>query len=335
MQHPPARPEIAVVSPIYDDWEAARRLLADLRQLEGIWEARLTVFLVDDGSPSQPREGDLLGGDGRLRVVLVRLARNCGHQQAIALGLSHAISVCAADLFVVMDGDGEDRPADLPRLVQPLIDDHSLECVLAKRGRRSERLLFRLGHAVYMGLATLLISERIDFGNFSAIRRRMAERVVLMPEALIHLPSTMLKARLPYRKVLVDRGRRYCGESKMSWVSLVIHGLSSVAIFSDRAMTRIILLSAGLLIVCTLCSLVAIGLKLAGHASPGWTTIVLGISTAIVTLTITIGLSSLLSVLGSKMTWQMTPSDLAARLILDTAGNPPSPGYSPGSPAVR
>ena len=166
MQHPPARLEIAVVSPIYDDWEAARRLIADLRQLEETWDARLSVFLIDDGSPSAPPQADFAGGSDGLEVTLVRLARNCGHQQAIALGLCRALSTCAAEIFVVMDGDGEDRPADLPRLVQPLIEDPSLACVLAKRGRRNENLLFRLGHAVYMGLATLLTSERIDFGNF-------------------------------------------------------------------------------------------------------------------------------------------------------------------------
>ena len=322
MQRQATKPEIAIVVPIYDDWEAARQLVDDLRRLDGIWTARLCLFLIDDGSPKRAYEPDIPGTDDRLRVVLVRLARNCGHQQAIAVGLCHALSASLADLFVVMDGDGEDRPADLPELVQPLVDDASLECVLARRGRRSDRLIFRLLHAVYMNLAAVLTSERIDFGNFSVMRRGLALRLVLMPEALVHLPSAILKSRLPYRKVLIDRGTRYCGKSKMNWVSLVIHGLSSIAIFSDRAMARIILSSAALFLLCALCSVLAIGLKLTGHATPGWTTLVLGISITIVTLMITIGLSSLLSVLGSKMAWQMTPADLAKRLILDPAGNP-------------
>ena len=49
-----------------------------------------------------------------IRIVL-RLRRNVGHQRAIALGLTYLQVEAGCEAVIVMDADGEDRPADVPR----------------------------------------------------------------------------------------------------------------------------------------------------------------------------------------------------------------------------
>ena len=49
---------------------------------------------------------------------VLHLRSNQGHQRAIALGLYHLHEFTDAEAVVVMDGDGEDRPEDLPELLR-------------------------------------------------------------------------------------------------------------------------------------------------------------------------------------------------------------------------
>ena len=73
---------------------------------------------------------------------MLRLRRNLGHQRAIAIGLTYiqAQMTTAYEAVVVMDGDGEDAPEDVPRLLARLEAEGGRSIVFAERTRRSESL---------------------------------------------------------------------------------------------------------------------------------------------------------------------------------------------------
>jgi glycosyltransferase involved in cell wall biosynthesis len=110
---------ILILIPIFNDWRSAATLLRQLDEVLAEEGCSSAVLVVDDGSTS--REGDLLsaglprGGVRTMRIL--RLRRNLGHQRAIAVGLCHALKHYRPDLLIVMDGDGEDLPTDVPRLI--------------------------------------------------------------------------------------------------------------------------------------------------------------------------------------------------------------------------
>ena len=120
------------------------------------------------------------------------------------------------------------------------------------------------------------------------------QRLVSMPELWIHVAGAVLISKLPITLEPIPRGSRYIGKSKMNFVSLALHGLRALIVFSDEILVRIGILCAAL----SFCSLVAMPvplfLKSIGMASPGWASILFGVFLLIFIQAVTLGLITLL-----------------------------------------
>ena len=99
--------------PVYDEEANIVPLVEELgRVLDGLGRSA-EILVVDDGSTD--RSGALLAAlaaeEPRLRIV--RLARNYGQTAALAAGIEHA----HGDILVSIDGDRQNDPAEIPRLL--------------------------------------------------------------------------------------------------------------------------------------------------------------------------------------------------------------------------
>jgi hypothetical protein len=300
-----------VVIPVFNDWESLQVLIGALK--ESLPDAGVHLVIVDDGS-TEPESGvrEALAATG-FDATLVKLTRNVGHQRAIAIGLCQATDL-RAETVVIMDGDGEDRPQDVPRLIAAL-QDNPRAIVVANRNRRSEGPGFIFFYNIYKRIFLFLTGSAISFGNFSVMKLATARRLSCMHELLLHVPATMISSRCKIVPVATDRGERYRGRSKMNLVSLVVHGLSSVAVFSERTFTRILLLSAMVFALSGLAAAVAIVLKLIGLATPGWATTVSGIVMIILVQTAAVSLGGLFIVLNNKRDFTLIPHRIAPMFI--------------------
>ncbi|MEI9951938.1 MAG: glycosyltransferase [Pseudomonadota bacterium] len=269
---------VCIVIPVYNDWESANRLLVDLADVGALQQLRYRVLLVDDSSTLSPPESwPGLENSTIDCLKIVRLACNLGHQRAIAVGLVMArdeVETCSA--IVVMDGDGEDLPTDVPRLLASS-STHPGAVICARRARRSEPLLFRILYRVYKFLFGSLTGVQIDFGNFSLIPKGALRAVVSQAGIWNHLAATLTRSRMPLIKVDTARGERYAGKSKMNFISLVVHGLTAVAVYADVVLVRIVLLASGLASLALLGIILTIGVRIATPwAIPGWASGVAG-----------------------------------------------------------
>src|SRR5947209_3946557 len=114
---------VAVLIPVFNDWESLEILLPELDSALAAESVSGTVLAIDDGSTIPPGAGLRALTYRCLRPVkIVHLRCNVGHQRAIAVGLA-AVSQAASglDAIVIMDGDGEDNPAHIPRLLSALL----------------------------------------------------------------------------------------------------------------------------------------------------------------------------------------------------------------------
>lgn len=267
-----------ILIPLLDDWESAERLLADLDAAAAAAGQRYGVLLVDDGSAAPcPFEADRAAAWPRLAPLEVAtLAVNQGHARAIAVGIALLAERGGEAPLVVMDGDGEDRPQDVPRLIaagkgRPAV-------VVAERRRRTERLGFRLFYSLYKLLFRLLTGRRLTFGNFCLLPAPMARRLAHRAELWSHLAGTLVAGRWPLERLPTDRGRRYAGRSKMNLPALVQHGLGAIAVDLDRVLARVLLLLSLVILVLGVLLAAIVGVRLfTDLAIPGWATTAFGL----------------------------------------------------------
>ena len=108
---------ISIVVPVFNDEEVLPELLRRVSPVaQKIAESDYEIILVDDGSRDRSWNVIQELKASYQNVVAVKLARNFGQQNSIAAGLS----VAQGDYIVLMDSDLQDRPEDIPVLLDAL-----------------------------------------------------------------------------------------------------------------------------------------------------------------------------------------------------------------------
>ena len=269
---------LAILIPNFNDWESLRLLLPQLdRAMQGSGH-QVSVLVVDDAS-TEPMPEDWPGPNFSTidSVEILHLRSNQGHQRAIALGLYHLHEFTEIDAVVVMDGDGEDRPEDLPELLGAYSSEKG-QVVFAARTRRMESLGFRLCYRAYRLVHHAMTGVVVQVGNFSVVPRSAMARLMSVPDLWNHYAASVYRARLPRTLVPLPRGRRLAGESKMNFVSLLIHGLSAMSVFSDQVSARLLTAAVGFAAVAMGLMGVTAGIRwFTDLAVPGWATFTVGL----------------------------------------------------------
>lgn len=162
---------VSVVVPVYNEERSVELLFdeigAALDPLDPGWEA---VF-VDDGS----EDGSFaaltrLHARAPSRVRVVRLRRNFGKAAALAAGFRHA----GGDTVVTLDADGQDDPAEIPRLLAKL--DEGFDLVSGWKARRRDRWTRRMLSRIFNGVTGRISGVRLHDLN-SGLKAYRAEVV--------------------------------------------------------------------------------------------------------------------------------------------------------------
>lgn len=305
----PAPLSLSILLPAYGDWESARQLLPQLDSALSGQPVESHVLFLDDCSPT-PAPADL--AQGRFKnigsVETLRLRRNLGHQRAIAIGLCFINAERKADAVLVMDADGEDKPEDVPRLIQAFFEENARKVVFAQRGRRVANWRFRIGYLLFRWTHRLLTGIAVKVGNFSIIPAAHVATLVVVSDTWNHYAASVFKSRIPYRMLPTSRGTRLAGESKMNFVALVLHGLSAISVFAEIVGARLTMAILGLVSLLT-ALLVAVPIIRWGTdlAIPGWATTAAGLLLVIVLQMLTVALGLTLLVLFNRNNLSFLP----------------------------
>ena len=155
----------------------------------------------------------------------------------------------------------------------------------------------------------MLTGQSIRIGNFSVLPHALVRRLVDASELWIHYSSSILKLKLPYTSVTVDRGTRYFGKSQMNFISLIIHGLQAISIHKEIAAVRLILFSFVAVGAIVFCILMVIGIRMfTDLAIPGWASYLVAIFTVILIQVIGLGLLFIFLILGNRSVFEFIPA---------------------------
>jgi glycosyltransferase involved in cell wall biosynthesis len=204
--------ELSVVIPLFNERD---NLVPLHREIAGVLDATAMsyeVLFVDDGS--------IDGGDAVLRQIkasdphvrVIRLARNTGQTAALQCGFEHA----GGDIVVALDADGENDPADIPRLVAKIKEG----CDLASGWRTARWKTAAITRRMPSIAANALISRMTgvklhDYGcTLKAYRGELARRLKLYGEMHRFIPAIAAEYGARIAEVEVNFRPRRSGASK-------------------------------------------------------------------------------------------------------------------------
>lgn len=260
-----ALPTLSVVVPMHNEERNVASLVEEVREALGRFEWELV--LVDDGSTDGTVEAAAMSARRDPRVRVVRLTRNFGQTAALQAGFERS----KGEVVVTMDGDLQNDPRDIPRLVECIRGG----CDLAA-GFRKERQDAFFTRTLPSRIANALIQKitgvplRDNGCSLKAYRREVVDRLHLysdMHRFVAPLAATVAGAQI--KEVVVRHRPRRRGESKYglsrTWKVLAdLVTLKMIRSFRERPLVMFALIGAGLAIAGVLCLLIPLIAFLAG-----------------------------------------------------------------------
>jgi len=240
--------KINILLPVFNDWESLNYLLKDLEKVKNNNKTNLSieVTVIDDCSSIYQKINEKLLD---FHIKIIRLNNNVGSQKAINIGLKYLQeNKIDFDYCLIMDSDGEDKAEDLIKLVN-CAEENKGKIIFSSRGKRQDGFIFYLFYKIYLFFFYILTGQNINFGNFSCLPKNIINEVINLKYREIHHSASILKSKLPYKKIKCNRGKRFMGKSKMSLKNLVFHGLNGMAIFFKIILVRLFILSILLIFI--------------------------------------------------------------------------------------
>jgi glycosyltransferase involved in cell wall biosynthesis len=203
-------PRISVVIPLYNEAENVpelhRELTASLHALGQPYE----IILVDDGSRDATLERVLAIEAADPRVRVLRLRRNFGQTAAFSAGFDHA----RGEVVVTSDGDLQNDPADIPRLVTTLDEGYDMVC--GWRRRRRDPISKRIPSWFANRIISVATGVHLhDYGcSLKAIRSDVVKGLRLYGEMHRFIPAVASWMGVTLAEVPVNHRPRTRGRSK-------------------------------------------------------------------------------------------------------------------------
>lgn len=206
--------EVTVLVPVLDEaatvGELARQVAAVLERLGHSFE----ILFIDDGSRDGTVERVREAHAADPRVKLLRLRRNFGKAAALSAGVDHSHGA----LVITMDGDLQDDPEEIPRLLAALAE-RDLDLVSGWKRRRQDpagkRLPSRLFNWVTRQLAQVPLH---DFNSgFKVYRREVLEQISIYGELHRYIPVLASRRGFAVGEIEVTHHPRRHGSSKYGW----------------------------------------------------------------------------------------------------------------------
>lgn len=210
-------PEISVVIPIFNEADNIPLLHQRVsKTLEGMGRS-YEVWYVDDGSGDKSLE--LLHGIAREdpRVGVIELTRNFGQHAAVLAGFAAA----RADIVITLDGDLQNPPEEIPRLVAKIEDGY--EVVGGWREERQDPFYRRAASDLINRLTSLTVGVKMnDYGcMLRAYRRSIVQQIIDCDERSSFIPALANSLAKRTAEIEVGHSDRWSGTSKYGLLKLM------------------------------------------------------------------------------------------------------------------
>jgi len=307
------RVDLSIVIPAYNEQDSLPSLVREIGEACGPLGLEYDILVVDDGSTDETLETvDRIAGENP-RVRGIGLRRNFGKSEALAVGISQTVS----EFVITLDADGQDNPADIPRMLAEL--DSGLDLVSGWKVDRRDPITRRVASKVF-NTATAWTSG-VDMHDmncgFKAYRGDCARSLDIYGEMHRYLPVLAAQEGWRVGEIPVDHRAREHGRSKFGLERYPRGALDLLTVvFLGRYRSRPLHLFGGvgalLAIVGVVISLYLAILRLSGDAIGGRPLLILGVLFIVVGVQL-ISLGLLAQLIVSRDSDRSAPRDRIAR----------------------
>lgn len=268
--------ELSVVIPVLNEAENVRELAGRLRTV--LEPFRHEIIWVDDGSTDATAANIRTHSDAHTKLIC--LARNFGQTAALAAG----IDASEGDFIVTLDGDLQNNPEDIPRLLEKM-KEGDWDVVSGYRKDRKDNWLrrfpSRLANGIIRNISGVIVR---DYGcSLKAFRKDYAKNLELHGELHRFIPILAALRGARITDMEVTHSPRRFGKSKYG-LGRTFNVLSDLLLlyFFQKYFRRPIHLFGPLgmitLLTGSLISLYLLAVKLSGEEIGGRPLLILGIS---------------------------------------------------------
>ena len=228
--------KIKILIPVYNDWQSVFKLLENINSEVSTLDCEFSVIIVNDASTeNRPEFSNDLSNLKSIQVI--NMKENRGHARCNAAGLKLINEKEDFDYVIPMDGDGEDRPEELSLLIEK-IKEYPNAVVTANRVKRSEGFIFKFCYLAHKYLTLVFTGQTIKYGNYTCLPKRVVNEMVNEPATWSSFSGSLAKTVKDKKSIPSERGIRYFGPSKMSFINLLKHSLSIIAVFKITLLIR-------------------------------------------------------------------------------------------------
>ena len=225
-----------ILIPIYNDRKSLTKLIENINfEIEDI-KLEISVVVINDAS-SQQIIDEYQKTENINSIEIINMKENRGHARCIASGLKYIYEKKEFDYVIPMDGDGEDRPEEIKKLIQ-LAEQSIDQSIVAERIKRSESFLFKFCYQFHKFLTLAFTGHSIKFGNFTCLTKLTVEKMLNEKATWNSFSGSLKKVEKNLISIPSIRGIRYFGPSKMSFLNLLKHSLSIISVFRKTVLFR-------------------------------------------------------------------------------------------------
>ena len=203
--------KVSLVIPIYNERENIPRLYDEIKEVMEEMGEEYEIIFVNDGSTDGSDQVLNSIAQADPRVMVIHLRRNFGQTAAMSAGFHHA----AGDIVITMDGDLQNDPRDIPRLLEKLNEGYDI--VSGWRKERKDPYWTRVFPSqVANALISRLTGVKLhDYGcSLKAYRRDIIKELKLYGEQHRFIPALASELGCKIAEIPVNHRPRTAGRSK-------------------------------------------------------------------------------------------------------------------------
>lgn len=233
---------ISVVIPLFQSEDLLGELFSRLNSiLSSISGWKYEIIVVDDGSndATWSKIVNFYKTDPNLKAI--KFSRNFGQHNAITAGLER----CTSEWIVVMDSDLQDRPEEIPNLLNKALQGYDI--VLAQRIRRKDKFFKKLTSRLFYNFFRYISGLKFEagVGNFGVYNKKVIDSILQYKENFRPFPIIVKVVGFKRAAIEVQHGKRFSGKSNYNSFGLLKGALNAIIYYSHRPIWLFLIIGLG------------------------------------------------------------------------------------------